>query len=78
LRVLARVHSSEFGGILEGILRVYLITCLTVLGMRVLEYIGCSSQFTEYVSPWSDRSTRGITGLRVLTGQLAEATHSMS
>jgi hypothetical protein len=38
----------------------------------------CSSQFTEYVSPWSDRSTLGITGLRVLTGQLAEPTCSMS
>jgi hypothetical protein len=38
----------------------------------------CSSQFTEYVSPWSDRSTRGITGLRVPTGQLAEPTRSMS
>jgi hypothetical protein len=32
----------------------------------------CSSQFTEYVSSWSDQSTRGITGLRVLTGQLTE------
>jgi len=38
----------------------------------------CSSQFTEYVSPWSDRSSRGITGIHVLTGQLTEPTHSMS
>jgi hypothetical protein len=40
--------------------------------------IVCSRQFTEYVSPWSNRSTRGITGLRILTGQLAEPTHTMS
>ena len=38
----------------------------------------CSSQFTEDVSPRGDRSTRGVTGLRELTSQLAEPTHSVN
>ena len=33
--------------------------------------VPCSSQFTEYVSPWSDQSTRGITGLHVLMSPIS-------
>jgi len=48
------------------------IPCFLSVSLSSSPSVSCSSQFTEYVSPWSDRSIRGITGLRVLSGQLTD------
>jgi hypothetical protein len=39
--------------------------------------IMCSSQFTEDVSPRSNRSTRGVTGLHELTSHFTESTTTL-